>query len=348
MSEFLQEIKKQPNALRNLVEAYSSENYQENIRKVAQSIKDSGKVIFSGMGSSYFAPYFVRDTISRFASVINIEAGELLHHNLGLINKNDPLILISQSGESIEVVKLVEIIGGDANIIGITNDLQSTLGKGSQKVLPLHSGSEKSISNKSYTNTLAILHLLSSFISGSGPKALDALKSIASQMDRFLSDKATSDTLKEVAGFLLPSDFIHFIGRGPQTASAYQAALIHMEGAKCHAHGFSSGAFRHGPMELCGPDHRAVIFAPRGKFYEKLTNLATDLISYGSKVVLLNHGDFKSEAPNFRSISISADNELSFTFLATLAFELMLVYVAESRGYTAGVFNVGQKITRKD
>ncbi len=348
MSEFLKEIRNQPDALHNLIDAYLHEDNQEKILKIARTIKDSQKVIFSGMGSSYYAPFFVRDQISRFASVINIEAGELLHHNLGMITKNDPLILISQSGESIEIVQLIEKTDVGAQIIGITNDIKSTLGKGSHILLPLHSGSEKSISNKSYTNTLAILHLLSSFISGSGPKALDALKSTSSQMDRFLSTEDNFDTLKEIAEFLSPADFIHFIGRGPQTASAYQAALIHMEGARTHAHGFSSGAFRHGPLELCGPDHRAVIFAPQGMFYNKLTDLATDLINYGSKVVLIDQGDFKSEAPNFRSITISANNELSFTFQATLAFELMLIYVAESRGYTAGVFNVSQKITRKD
>ena len=348
MSDFLQEIRNQPNALSNLIDAYSSEDYQGKILKVAHTIKDRKKVIFSGMGSSYYAPFFARDKISPFATVVNIEAGELLHHNLGMITKNDPLILISQSGESIEVAQLVEKTDINAQIIGVTNDIESTLGKGSHILLPLHSGSEKSISNKSYTNTLAILHLLCSFLPGSGPKALDALKSTVSQMDRFLSTEGNFDTLKEIAEFLSPADFIHFIGRGPQTASAYQAALIHMEGARTYAHGFSSGAFRHGPLELCGPDHRAVIFAPQGKFYKKLTDLATDLNNYGSKVVLIDHGDFKSEASNFRSIAISADNELSFTFQATLAFEIMLIYVAESRGYTAGVFNVGQKITRKD
>ena len=81
MSIFLKEIKEQPKALRMLVSNYSNKGISE-IKRASDLISKQKIVIFTGMGTSYFVPLFIRDKISSKVKMLNIEAGELFHYNL--------------------------------------------------------------------------------------------------------------------------------------------------------------------------------------------------------------------------------------------------------------------------
>ena len=126
------------------------------------------------------------------------------------------------------------------------------------------------------------------------------------------------------------------------------ASLIFMEGAKCYAHGFPAGAFRHGPIELSKRNHRAIVFAPEGKTYQLNVSLAEELISYGSKVLLITNSQYKSNHEGLRIIYLQAEHEEGFAFLAAIVFEMLLFFTAQLRGYTAGEFDVAQKITDRE
>src|SRR5665811_676933 len=103
---------------------------RDRLEKVS-SIWEQGKfneVIFTGMGSSYFAPHTAGCVLSQngIAST-NVNAGELLHYHLPVLREKALITCISQSGESYEVVKILEKISNDRTIIGITNEEKSTL-----------------------------------------------------------------------------------------------------------------------------------------------------------------------------------------------------------------------------
>jgi glucosamine--fructose-6-phosphate aminotransferase (isomerizing) len=348
MSNFLKEIKEQPEALKKLVSRYSTKDIFA-VKISSDLLLKQKTVIFTGMGASYYSPLFIRDKISSLIKMLNVEAGELFHYNLSLIKKDDPIVIISQSGESIEIKNIVDSIKDRAKIIAITNNILSTLGTSGEVLLPLYAGSELSISNKTYTNTLAVLELLAhSMIGGDFSKIYDRLNSTAEAMEKYLSDDSNIEVIKEYSKFLVPLETAHFIGRGPNLVSAYQAGLIFMEGAKCYAHGFSAGAFRHGPMELSRRNHRAIIFAPEGTTYDLNTSLTEELILYGSRILLVTNGQYRKEHENIRIIHIPAKSEESFAYLAAVVFEMLLVYVSRLRGYIAGHFDIAQKITTRE
>jgi glucosamine--fructose-6-phosphate aminotransferase (isomerizing) len=345
MSDFYKEIQYQPEALQDLVKAYTSFNSIDNVAKI---MLESNKVVFSGMGSSYFAPDFVFSDLSRKINVNIIEAGELLHYNMHMLKEGDLLILISQSGESVEVQQLVKGFKDKVKIVGITNEANSTLGKGSDILLLLHSGSEKSVSNKSYTNTLAVLYMIAQAHELNLSGAFDALQNVSTEMRDLLNSDKLDDRIKQISDFLYPCDTLHFIGRGPQLANIYQSALIYMEGAKIYTHGFSSGAFRHGPLELSINNHRSIVFSFRDKNYSKFMDLTKELSGAGAKVVLLDNGHCKIDNTKVLKFSLDQYSDLGYNFLAIMVIELVLIKLAARRGYTAGVFEIGQKVTLKD
>ncbi len=347
MSDFYNELTTQPQALKTLIEEYQKLNF-EPIKQAAAYIKNQPTVIFSGMGTSYFAPVVIRDKLAPYTKMLNIEAGEFYEGSMEMVKQGDVVVLVSQSGESVELVKIANELNEKATIFCITNNISSSLAKCSSIVMPLYCEEEKSITNKTYTNTLAVLFLLAGFVANSDMNQLiEQILSASDEMQRVISQPDMPDQFKDLAAYLAPSQAIHFIGRGgANLVSSYQAALIFMEGAKCATHGFSTGAFRHGPIEVCGEDHRAVIFAQDDSNLDKTIALAEKISYYRSKVILVTNGNYCSEA--IKVVKIQSKNAVEFSFTAAMVFELLLVYIASSKNLVAGNFSITSKVSHID
>ncbi len=92
-----------------------------------------GKVILSGMGK---AGIIAKKIAATFASTgtpsFFIHPGEAYHGDLGMIEAHDAVILISNSGETNEVLKLIAFLKDNENeVIGISNSPESTLASNS-------------------------------------------------------------------------------------------------------------------------------------------------------------------------------------------------------------------------
>ena len=90
-----------------------------------------GKVIVIGMGKSgHVARKIAASMASLGTCSICLHPGECLHGDLGMIQKGDVVFLISHSGESEEIIRIIpsiRIIG--ARIIGLTSNAESTLAR---------------------------------------------------------------------------------------------------------------------------------------------------------------------------------------------------------------------------
>ena len=71
---------------------------------VSAILKCKGKVIFSGVGKSGIISKKISSTLSSLGiSSFYVDAGSCSHGDLGMISSGDILILISHSGESVEL-----------------------------------------------------------------------------------------------------------------------------------------------------------------------------------------------------------------------------------------------------
>jgi len=360
VSRFLQEIHEQPAALRELLEHYRGEG-DERLRAVCQPC-DTGQrsLLFTGMGSSHHAPLAVRAQLEAAAFRVELtEAGELLHYGLGLGlgPGQDPgqpppledvvLVAVSQSGESSETRQVVEALNGQCRIVAITNEPESAVGRGADVVLPMCAGEEAAISTKTYTNTLAILHLLAAELTRADLEIeLARLDRVAAGMEAVLA--ADEGRLAGAAEFLEGSDFLYFVARGPALAAAHQGALTFSEGARMPTCALAGGAFRHGPLELAGPDFAGVFLAPRGRTHGLIQGMAGEVAEAGGRVLLLGEAPDESSGSDICSIDLPDFGEDLFSAQVCVPLELLLHHVAEQRGYEAGVFERIGKVTRRE
>ena len=100
---------------------------------------DYGKVIISGMGKAGQIGMNIATTLSSTGTpAAFIHPSEAQHGDLGLIQKNDVLILISNSGKTREIIEFQELANqlyNNLTIIALTGDLNSPLAKVSDECL---------------------------------------------------------------------------------------------------------------------------------------------------------------------------------------------------------------------
>ncbi|HUF47401.1 MAG TPA: KpsF/GutQ family sugar-phosphate isomerase [Vicinamibacterales bacterium] len=100
----------------------------------------AGRVIVTGMGKSGIIARKMAATLSSTGtSAIYLNPAEAIHGDLGVVQPADVVVALSQSGETAELVRLLEAIRRlGAKLISLTGRPQSTLGEASDVTLCCH------------------------------------------------------------------------------------------------------------------------------------------------------------------------------------------------------------------
>jgi glutamine---fructose-6-phosphate transaminase (isomerizing) len=185
-SSFLAELADSPAALRSLLAWYTGPG-EASLRAWPAALSRVHRVVVVGMGTSSFALTTLRDGLAAAGARLSLEeAGEFLHAGETPAS-GERLVLCSQSGESVELVRLVER-GLPGGTVVVTNRGDSTLGRAGALTLLLQAGSESAISTKTYANTLALGHLLGATAAGEGPAWSRRLARVADLLEHGPTD----------------------------------------------------------------------------------------------------------------------------------------------------------------
>ena len=92
-------------------------------------VKHPGKVVICGMGKSGLIAQKIAATLCSIGNkAVFLHAAEATHGDLGIYAPGDPTILISKSGSTIELVKLIPILKEfNSPLIGILGNMKSSL-----------------------------------------------------------------------------------------------------------------------------------------------------------------------------------------------------------------------------
>jgi len=349
MNKFLDEIFEQPAALKNTLDYYCKGEGAHLLEKVSRMWQKGNfsQVLFTGMGSSFFAPH----SASCFLSDNGIRsfthnAGELLHYHLQLLKEDVMLTCISQSGESFEVVKLMDKINPGVKFIGITNEENSTLARKAGIALLSRAGKELMTSTKTYVSTLLVLNIYCRVLAGKwapAQKSVEELNAVVGASEFLIA--LNQDWLADAMKMLGYPPFVQVVGRGPAYSSVLQGALMFMEAVRNPASGLYGGEFRHGPMEMSKKGFRAIILAPIGVTYNQGIRLANDLAESGGKVILITNSQKAFSNKNIFSVRVPVQDEFLFPIAAIIPIQFIVNQWAADKGITPGQFSVGAKVT---
>ena len=294
MDQLLEEILAQPQAIRDTMGDLLGAQWTtlERLRDVAQEQpRRFDGVVLTGMGSSFYALPIASIALQQAGiPCVVTEASELLHYQLGVLSARALLVVVSQSGESVEIVRLVEQVcrrGADKRptLISVTSNLDNSLARAADIPLRIRAGDERSIAIKTHTCTQAALGLIGAAIRGVDLEEHAGAVGRASTQLKVLLD-SWEERLDPLFAHFEGTTNPFLLGRGWSQVSAAAGALALKEGGHVAAEGMSVGAFRHGTLELAGPGIDVMIFAADPATAGLNLRLADDLAGYGARVAL--------------------------------------------------------------
>jgi glutamine---fructose-6-phosphate transaminase (isomerizing) len=300
--------------------------------------KAHGSVVLTGMGASLAAlvPLQLK-LVSAGITAVLIETGELIHHARGLLRPGIPVVAVSQSGRSAETVRLLDTLAQGIEVIGVTNDATSPLATRSHIPLITCAGPEATVSCKTYVSSLLALDWLGAQLVGEDLQAARAeLEQSAALVHAYLLP--LQEHVDALVQTLADCKLIYFAGRGVSLAAAQAAGLITKEAVHFAAEGLSSAAFRHGPLEMVGPNVFLLVFEGSQTTAELNRNLVEEVLRRGGKAALCGeHG----EGP----FALPVGPSRLLPMVEALVPQMVTLALSARLGREAGTFTHATKIT---
>lgn len=336
--QYLRDILDQPCALESTLAGLEADKKLNDLTARLRRGKFR-TVVLTGMGSSFHAlhPLHLR-LIDDGLTAIMVETSELVHYKSRLFDPKTLIIAVSQSGQSAEVVRLLQINAGKSAVIAITNTPGSPLATEADATILTQAGKEFSVSCKTYVTALTALKWLEDLICDRDLKRTrQELKQAAPLVDLYLAD--WKNHVQNLAQLLAGIRHLFLVGRGSSLAAVGTGALIVKESDHFHAEGMSSAAFRHGPFEMLSEETFVLVFSGDNRTRELNHRLLQDICEQQGRA------EFVSETSEFVPCALPHAPRCLQPILEILPVQMITLALAAQAGREPGRFELASKVT---
>jgi glucosamine--fructose-6-phosphate aminotransferase (isomerizing) len=309
-------------------------------------------VVFTGMGSSYDACYpAVTALAAAGIPTLHIDASELLHFRRNVLADAGLLVAVSQSGESAEVVRLIEGIGRDDRspfVVAVTNGIDNTLARLAGGVLDTRTGDEVGPSTMTFAAALIVVATVARVLRGeTRGDAVSATQqgaeAAAGSIEALLSRSTLPD---ELTAWLGDRNNSVILARGPARAAAEMGALTLKEAIGMPIESLQTAQFRHGPLELAGPELAAIVIATEPETRDLDVGLAGELVALGAAAIAVVEGGETPEG--VMRIDIGMQDRMLASAVSILPAQLLAWKLAVERGRPPGSYIRASKVTTRE
>lgn len=225
---------------------------------------------------------------------VTVSIASEFRYETPLIDKKTLVIVISQSGETIDTLaalKLARSVG--SKTLAIVNVKGSTIARESDYVLYTHAGPEIAVaSTKAYSVQLAALYLIGcrmalvsqKFTIKQASDFVFELEQAAAAISHAL-DK--SDQIKEMIPHVTAKKDAFFIGRGLDYAFSLEGALKLKEISYIHAEAYAAGELKHGTIALIEEGIPVIALATQEHIFQKTISNIREVKARGAFVILI-------------------------------------------------------------
>ena len=343
MTTLMEEIVQQPAVLSGLRKFYTSPGAIPS-KALRATVKHwPPTVVITGMGSSMYAAYPAQAYLNSLGIRTLIwETGELVDHHRKFLGADILLVVVSQSGETPEVLRLLGALQGKVSLVAICNKETSSLARRANLLLPMMAGRPAPVGTKTYTCAVAVLMYLAVAIARKPPHPLTQALMQAVEAQETIIERH-DELIPPTVEFFNKPHYTALLSQGAELASVYQGALLFKEVAKMGAEPMSAAQFRHGPMEIIDPAHRYIIFARQIESRTKrkadpgLFKLAQDIRKHGGRVLLYADRPF-ADLTNVRHVPVEPIRLGLGTLIDSVHIQLLVHELALRSGLEPGSF----------
>lgn len=370
MDRYLEEILGQPGAL---------ERAASGLREQVATLERLGglprrdPIVLTGMGSSYDACLAGAATLgSAGVLVTTLDSAEAVHSRLRAVEHAGLVVMVSQSGRSVEALRLAEALRGSRDafrlapdaprpvLLAITNGADTPLTGLADLVLDTRAGREVCPSTMTFAAALVVLAAVADVLGGgdpgeavSGAARAAAVAAAAASVVLAGPEQTGVDLERWLGG----RSTIFALGRGVGLAAAEMTALSLMEAAGVPAASMSTAEFRHGPLEIAGPDLAVILFALEPATLDRDRELAGELAAAGVAVLLVRPagigaavggGAAAGGLAGIVHVPIPVTSPILAPAVAIGPLQLLARQLAHSRGRRPDTFARASKVTIRE
>ncbi|MFM8950145.1 MAG: glutamine--fructose-6-phosphate transaminase (isomerizing) [Bacteroidota bacterium] len=341
----LKEIYEQPrsiwDSMRGRVDARSRRLRLGGVGDFENKFVNAKRIIIVGCGTSWHAGLVGEYLIEDLARIpVEVEYASEFRYRNPIINEEDVVIAISQSGETADTLAAIELAKSKgATIFGVCNVVGSSIPRATHAGAYTHAGPEIGVaSTKAFTAQVTVLTLLALQIAWKKGTITDSrfqtllreLESIPEKVTRALD---SNDEIRQLAAKFKDSRNFLYLGRGYGFPVALEGALKLKEISYIHAEGYPAAEMKHGPIALIDEEMPVVVIATKNSSYEKVvSNIQEVKARKGIIIAIVTEGDEEVRKIADHVLEIPETDELLIPLVSVVPLQLLSYHIAVMRG----------------
>ncbi len=295
------------------------------------------RIIVVACGTSWHAGLVSEYLIEELTRIpVEVEYASEFRYRNPIINRDDVVIAISQSGETADTMAAIKLAKErGAFVFGVCNVVGSSIARETHAGAYTHAGPEIGVaSTKAFTTQITILALIALKLAkakGTISKSdfqmhLQELETIPQKIEVALE---SNDAIREVAFRYKDARNCIYLGRGCNFPVALEGALKLKEISYIHAEGYPAAEMKHGPIALIDEEMPVVVIATRKGHYEKVVSNIQEIKSRKGKIIaIINEGDTSVRELADHVIEVPETMESLSPLVNTIPLQLLSYHIA--------------------
>ena len=341
----LKEIYEQPqsilDSMRGRISISKGNVVLGGISDYEEKLVNAKRLIFVACGTSWHAGLVGEYLFEEIARIpVEVEYASEFRYRNPIINEDDVVIAISQSGETADTLAAIKLAKErKATLIGICNVVGSSISRETHCGSYTHAGPEIGVaSTKAFTAQVTILTLMSMMIGKRKGtisnkrfnRLLVEMSTIHEKLEIVLKQ---NDLIEKIAKIYHKSTNALYLGRGINFPLALEGALKLKEISYIHAEGYPAAEMKHGPIALIDAEMPVFVIATKDSSYEKIVSNIQEVKARKGKIIaIVSQGDTEVKKIADHYIEIPNCDELLVPLLATVPLQLLSYHIALMRG----------------
>lgn len=311
------------------------------IKDYQQKLVNAPRIIMVACGTSWHACLVGEYLIEELARIpVEVEYASEFRYRNPIINENDVVIAVSQSGETADTLAAIQLAKSKgATIIGVCNVVGSSISRATHAGSYTHAGPEIGVaSTKAFTAQVTVLTLMALMLGkakGTIPEStfnrlLVELDNIPDKVQEVLK---SNPQIKYIADIYKNASNALYLGRGYSFPVALEGALKLKEISYIHAEGYPAAEMKHGPIALIDEEMPVFVIATKGASYEKVVSNIQEVKARKGKIIaIVTQGDTEVKKIAEHVIEIPETEDCLVPLLAVIPLQLLSYHIAVMRG----------------
>lgn len=261
---------------------------KHRLEDFVEAIRSANQVYTIGSGTAGIAAAQIAYYLRHFGktnaiSLVGADAKEYYD----LIGKGDLIIAPSQSGETADVLEVLEFLKEKGvSIASYVNMPGSMMTKMSDYKFMAEAGPEICVmSTKVFTSQIAFGYLLGKTVAGEYDSAVKNLQDLADNMRVYLENSKNHEVIKELASHLRDKKDIFLLGKSQNFQIIREGMVKLIEATYKHAHALPAGDLKHYAITLIEKGVPVVVAVSDDDVQADVLNAVSEVKTRGAEVI---------------------------------------------------------------